>query len=133
MPPPDPIVSARVDAWLWAVRLTPSRSAATDLCRGGHVSINGASAKPATAVKPGDRIEARIAQRQRIVEVVHLVTKRVGAPVAVTCFVDHSPPQEPSNGPARIPVFQRERGTGRPTKSDRRKLDRLRGRTPDGS
>ncbi len=92
------------------------------------MTVNGASAKPASAVKPGDQVEARIAHRQRIVEVVQLVTKRVGAPVAVTCFVDHSPPAEPSDGFARIPVFQRDRGTGRPTKADRRQLDRLRDR-----
>lgn len=112
--------------WLWAARLTPTRSAATDLCRGGHVTVNGASVKPASSVKQGDRIEARIAQRVRIVEVVQVLTKRVGAPVAATCFIDHSPPVEPSDGFARIPVFQRDRGTGRPTKADRRKLDRLR-------
>lgn len=118
-----PIDTARLDAWLWAVRLTPTRSAATDLCRTGRVVLNGAPAKAATAVKPGDRIEARIAQRARVVEVVRVVNKRVGAPVAVECFVDHSPPLEPASS---APVFRRDRGTGRPTKRDRRQLDRLR-------
>ena len=105
------------------MRLTPTRSAATELCRAGHVIVNDAPAKAATLVKVGDRIEARIHQRQRIVEVVKVVAKRVGAPVAVECLVDHSPPL-PTREAA--PVFQRDRGTGRPTKRDRRQLDRLR-------
>lgn len=117
------IDTARLDVWLWAVRLTPTRSAATELCRAGHVVVNDAPAKAATAVKVGDRIEARIQQRQRIVEVTRVVAKRVGAPVAAECLVDHSPPV-----PLRdeVVVFQRDRGTGRPTKRDRRQLDRLR-------
>ena len=117
------IDTARLDVWLWAVRLTPTRSAATELCRAGHVVVNDAPAKAATLVKVGDRIEARIHQRQRIVEVRQVVAKRVGAPVAAECLIDHSPPV-----PARdeAPVFQRERGAGRPTKRDRRQLDRLR-------
>jgi ribosome-associated heat shock protein Hsp15 len=117
------IDTARLDVWLWAVRLTATRSAATELCRAGHVLVNDVPAKAATLVKVGDRIEARIHQRQRIVEVRQVVAKRVGAPVAAECLIDHSPPV-----PARdeVPVFQRERGAGRPTKRDRRQLDRLR-------
>ena len=117
------IDTVRLDVWMWAVRLTPTRSAATELCRAGRVTVNGAPAKPATAVKVGDRIEARIAQRERIVEVRQVLHKRVGAPVAAECLVDHSRP------PAQHvvdPAFQRERGTGRPTKRDRRQLDRMR-------
>jgi ribosome-associated heat shock protein Hsp15 len=117
------IDSARLDAWLWAVRLTPTRAAATELCRAGRVVVNGAPAKAATAVKVGDRIEARIAQRARVVEVARVVNKRVGAPVAGECCIDHSPPVLPT---AHDPVFRRDRGAGRPTKRDRRQLDRLR-------
>lgn len=115
----------RLDVWLWAVRLTPTRSAATELCRNGRVQLNDSTAKPASGVKIGDRISARIAQRQRIVEVTQVIAKRVGAPVAAECFLDHSPPREPEEFPG---VAVRERGAGRPTKSDRRQIDRLRGR-----
>lgn len=111
--------------WLWSVRLTPSRSAATDLCRGGRVKLNDVSAKPAQNVKIGDRISARIGQRERVVEVTQIIQKRVGAPIAVTCYVDHSPPPPE---PDLIDVLIRDRGTGRPTKADRRSIDRLRGR-----
>jgi ribosome-associated heat shock protein Hsp15 len=74
-------------------------------------------------VKVGDRVEARIADRQRVVEVVQVINKRVGAAVAAECLVDHSPPPPSSDG---VPVFRRDRGAGRPTKRDRRQLDRLR-------
>jgi len=119
----DP-VTARLDIWLWAVRLTPTRAVATELCRNGRVSVNGGVGKAATAVKIGDRIEARIAQRQRIVAVVRVINKRVGAPLAAECLVDHSPVVDRETSP---PVFERDRGSGRPTKRDRRQIDRLRG------
>lgn len=122
-----PIESARVDQWLWSVRLTKTRADAAAACRGGHVRVNGKAAKPATAVKVGDRVEARLGRRERIVDVSQVIVKRVGAAVATDCFDDHSPPP-----PERLPevaVFaERERGAGRPTKRDRRKIDELRGR-----
>ncbi len=118
--------SARVDQWLWSVRLTKTRADAAAACRGGRVEINGKVAKPATKVAVDDRIEARLAGRERIVVVTNVIAKRVGAAVAEGCFVDHSPPP-----PERLPevaVFaERDRGAGRPTKRDRRKIDELRG------
>jgi ribosome-associated heat shock protein Hsp15 len=116
----------RVDRWLWSVRIYPTRSAATDSIRGGHVRINGSPAKPSSPVKVGDRISARTRGHDRELEVVRVIDKRVGAPVAAECVVDHSPPPPPRHlDPS---VVTRERGTGRPTKRDRRALDRLRGR-----
>jgi ribosome-associated heat shock protein Hsp15 len=120
------IESARVDQWLWSVRMTKTRSDAAAACRGGHVKVNGKAAKPATPVKVGDRVEAYLHDRERILEITTLIVKRVGAAVAVECFVDHSPPVPERE--ADVPVFQRDRGAGRPTKRDRRELDRLRGR-----
>ena len=90
------------------------------------MKVNDKTAKPSTAVKIGDRVEARIHDRDRTLEVVKLIVKRVGASVAVECYVDHSPPLPPKE--EQVPVFQRDRGAGRPTKRDRRQLDRLRGR-----
>ena len=74
-------------------------------------------------MRPGDRVETRVADRARIVEVVRLITKRVGAPVAAECLIDHSPP--PASESA-APALIREPGSGRPTKRDRRNLDKLR-------
>jgi ribosome-associated heat shock protein Hsp15 len=123
MPAPA-LESTRVDRWLWAVRLYKTRSEATDACRGGHVRVNGVSAKPATTVRIGDRVEATVHGDERILEVVGIVDKRVGAPVAATCVVDHSPPKPPRE---EEPVFfVRDAGAGRPTKRDRRRLDRFR-------
>ncbi len=116
----------RVDAWLWSVRATRTRSAATEACRGGHVRVNGAPAKPAAPVRVGDRVEARLTGRDRVLEVVKRIDKRVGAPVAAECYVDHSPPP-PSRDDEPV-VFARDRGAGRPTKRDRRHLDRFRTR-----
>lgn len=116
--------STRVDRWLWAVRLTKTRSDAAAACRGGHVRVNDRPAKPATSVHPGDTVRARVHDRTRIVEVVRVIEKRVGAPDAATCYIDRTPAPPPE---AVTPVARRERGAGRPTKRDRRLLDRLRG------
>lgn len=125
-PGPEPDDRTRVDRWIWAVRLYKTRSAASDACAAGHVRVNGTAAKPATKVGVGDRVTARVDQRDRELEVVRVIEKRVGAAVAAECVVDHSPPP-----PARdrlAPAYERERGAGRPTKRERRDLDRHRGR-----
>jgi ribosome-associated heat shock protein Hsp15 len=117
----------RIDQWLHAVRLTKTRSDAAAACRSGHVRINGAAAKPSSPVRAGDVVEARLNQRERVVDVTRVITKRVGAAIAVDCFVDRSPP--PPERDTFRPLFAvRERGAGRPTKRDRRQIDRLRGR-----
>lgn len=114
----------RLDRWLWSVRLTATRTDATDACRAGHVRVNGRPAKPAHTVSEGDRVEARLHGRDRIVEVVRPIEKRVGAPIAAECFVDYSPPPVRSDDIASLGV--RDRGAGRPTKRDRRQVDRWR-------
>ena len=112
----------RIDRWLCAVRLVKTRPLAARLCEGGHVLVNGSPAKPSTRVRAGDRVEALIAERERVVEVVRPVESRVGATVAATCYADHSPPVVPQAGPEVMPV----RGEGRPGKRLRRELERLR-------
>ncbi|QOC25832.1 RNA-binding S4 domain-containing protein [Microbacterium hominis] len=115
--------SVRVDSWLWAVRVYKTRSAATTACRAGHVRIGGEKAKAAQAVRVGDELRVRIAGFDRILVVRQLLTKRVGAPVAALAAEDRTPPREPV---AQLAV--RDRGAGRPTKRERREIDRLRGR-----
>ena len=116
----------RIDVWLWAVRLTKSRSVAAELCRSGRVRINDKVAKPSATVTVGDRVTWRDPLRDRLIEVVELLPKRVGAPIAAKAYLDHSPAL-----PTRVEreaVGLRDRGTGRPTKRERREIDRLRGR-----
>lgn len=115
--------STRVDRWLWAVRLTKTRPDAAAACRGGHVRVNDRPAKPSTTVSPGDQVRARVGDTTRIVEVVKVIRKRVGAPDAATCFIDRTP--APATDAASS-VGSRDRGAGRPTKRDRRLLDKLR-------
>ena len=119
-----PIDTTRVDVWLWAVRLYKSRSAATTACRGGHVRVNRAPAKASTQVKVGDRVEAFI-ERPRVLEVAGIIDKRVGAAVAAKNLIDHSPPAPVVKRQPRMP--KREPGAGRPTKRERRQLDRFKG------
>ncbi len=122
--------SARVDSWLWAVRIVKTRSLAQAECRAGHVKVNGDTVKPAHSVRAGDEVRIRSGGVERIVTVSRLVVKRVGAPVAAECFVDLTPPPPPREETAFVPV--RDRGAGRPTKRERRDIDRLRGTDPFG-
>jgi ribosome-associated heat shock protein Hsp15 len=117
------VESTRLDRWLWAVRLTKTRPDAAAACRGGHVRVNDRPAKPATPVSPGDEVRARVHDTTRIVEVVRVIQKRVGAADAATCFIDRTPAPPPETA---IPVARRERGAGRPTKRERRILDEFR-------
>jgi ribosome-associated heat shock protein Hsp15 len=124
---PDPgSPGVRVDVWTWAVRIYPTRTAAADACRGGHVKVNGANAKPARLVRPGDTVRARTVGGERIVVVTGLVDRRTSAALAVQNYEDRTPPPPPRE--ARPAPIVRERGAGRPTKRDRRRVERLRGR-----
>ncbi|MFD6225478.1 MULTISPECIES: RNA-binding S4 domain-containing protein [Streptomyces] len=118
--------TVRVDAWIWSVRLTKTRSIAATACRAGHVKVNGERAKPAQPIRAGDEVRLFHAGRERIVVVKRPVSKRVGAPVAAECLIDKSPPP-PTPVEAAV-VGIRDRGTGRPTKRDRREIQSLRGR-----
>lgn len=116
--------TVRIDSWIWAVRLVKTRSVGATACRGGHVRVNGERVKPSHSVRVGDEVRLRQEGRERIVVVRRLIRKRVGAPVAVQCYVDNSPPPPPREAVA--PIAVRDRGAGRPTKRDRRELERLR-------
>jgi ribosome-associated heat shock protein Hsp15 len=120
------VESTRVDRWLWSVRLCKTRASATAACRAGHVQVNGLAARAASPVRVGDRVEAFLHGRQRVVEVVAVIAARVGAPRAAECLVDHSPPPPERERAGSTPT--RDRGAGRPTKQERRRLDRLRDR-----
>jgi ribosome-associated heat shock protein Hsp15 len=119
----ESVESTRVDRWLWSVRLLKTRTDAAEACRGGHVRVNGRPAKPATTVSPGDEVRARVGQTTRVVEVVRVIQKRVGAADAAMCFLDRKPKPAAAE---TVAVAARDRGAGRPTKRDRRMLNKLR-------
>ena len=119
-------MSARVDSWIWSVRLTKTRSIASDACRGGHVRVNGVRVKPAHAIRVGDEVRLRHEGRERIVVVSRIITKRVSAPMAAECYGDKSPPPPPREEVVAVAV--RDRGAGRPTKRERRSIEKLFGR-----
>jgi ribosome-associated heat shock protein Hsp15 len=124
MAPTPPPSSVRVDVWTWSVRLYKTRSAATEAAKAGHIRVNGDRAKPAQPVKIGDEVRA-LTDREHIVLVKQLLTKRVGAAIAAAAVDDRTPALPPKEERA-APVI-RERGAGRPTKRDRRAIERLRG------
>lgn len=119
----DPI---RIDKWLWAARVFKTRSLAADACDGGKVDVNEQSVKPAKNVRPGDQIKVTLPQgRRRILKVVALSDRRGSATVARTLYEDLTPPEPPRVRLAPPPY--RPPGAGRPTKRERRTMDRLRG------
>ena len=92
------LTSARLDLWLWSVRIFKTRSLAADECKGGHVRVNDAPAKPSQKLKKGDVVRVRYPGWERVFKVEKLLVKRVGAPIAVTCYEDLSGPR-----PAYLP------------------------------
>jgi ribosome-associated heat shock protein Hsp15 len=118
--------AGRVDSWIWSVRLARTRSAASAACRAGHVRVNGVRVKPAHAVRAGDEVRLRGEGRDRVVVVQQVITKRVSASVAAACYIDNSPP--PPLRQQAVPVAARDRGAGRPTKRERRSIEKLLGR-----
>lgn len=121
----DPHSHQRIDSWLWAVRIFKTRTLATSVIKGGHVRVAGEKVKASYKVKVGDEVHIRLHGIDRILVVQGFLPSRGPAPVAQACYLDHSPPPNPL---LRGPVPKRDKGTGRPTKKDRRALNKLRGR-----
>ena len=118
--------SIRVDKWLWAARVFKTRSLAAAACDGGKVDINADAAKPARRVRAGDRLEVSLPRgRRRILKVIAIGDRRGSAEAARALFEDLTPPEPPR--PRRAPPPFREPGAGRPTKRERREIERLRG------
>jgi ribosome-associated heat shock protein Hsp15 len=121
--------AARLDKWLWAVRLFRTRSLATDACRAGSVAIKDQPVKPGRDVRAGEIISVRQGVVTRTVQVLALPRSRVGAKLVADFCTDLTPPEEleKARNPAnRVQdILAREKGTGRPTKRDRRVLDQL--------
>tara|TARA_R110000850_G_scaffold267898_1_gene399065 strand:+ start:182 stop:619 length:438 start_codon:yes stop_codon:yes gene_type:complete len=126
----------RVDKWLWHARFYKTRSLASKACQAGHIVLNGQSVSKASAtVSAGDHLQFFQGPHLRVVEVVALGERRGPAPEAQALYTDHSPPRvakkEVASDIRTAPVGAREAGSGRPTKAERRALDRLRGDDED--
>jgi len=118
--------SIRVDKWLWAARVFKTRSQASVACDGGKVDVNDEAVKPARRVRAGDLIAVTLPRgRRRILKVAGVDDRRGSAEVAKALFEDLTPPEPPRPRQARPPW--RAPGTGRPTKRERRDIERLRG------
>ncbi len=121
----------RIDKWLWSVRAFKTRSLATDACKAGRVKIDGKSVKPSYMLQVGETVSAQKGAEKKVLKVVQLIEKRVGAKVAVTCYEDLSPPpivsKHKPGSPAfyDFPIALRKPGDGRPTKRERRNLDKF--------
>lgn len=121
----DPTGEARLDKWLWAARIFKTRSLAADACKNGRVAINGAQAKPARMVKPGDEVSVRKPPVTYTFRVLQTIEKRVGAKLLPDVLENITPPEQYELlEMSHISGFvNRARGTGRPTKKERRDLD----------
>jgi len=117
----------RIDQYLWCIRLFKSRNLASTICKKGQVKVNGQKAKPSREVLPLDRIEVRKDQLWRTFEILDIPKSRMGAKLVALYVIEKTDPsvfehQELQNLSSN---FQREEGSGRPTKKDRRDLDDL--------
>ncbi|GLR15407.1 RNA-binding S4 domain-containing protein [Portibacter lacus] len=117
----------RVDKWLWSVRIFKTRTLATNNCKKGNIKINGEKAKASANISVGDEIGVHKNGFNLVFKVQKLIAKRVGAPLAVECYEDHTSEEELNKfndwfiGKARPEI--REKGAGRPTKKERRTLE----------
>ncbi len=120
----------RIDKWLWSIRIFKSRTLATDACKGGKVKIGSVSVKPSQMIAIGDVVAVKKEGFTFEFRAIQLIEKRVGAPIAVTCYEDVTSPEEKTKYEAWFlnatpSTEKRERGSGRPTKKDRREIDQV--------
>lgn len=115
----------RIDKYLWSIRLFKTRSLATDACRAGRVKQNGQNVKPSAIVKVGDVYQVSKGIEKKVIEVVDLLYTRSESKIAVTKYKDITPLEETVayKSMFHAPAMKRDRGTGRPTKRDRREID----------
>lgn len=128
---PDPSTSPesmRADLWLWATRFYKSRSLAAEACKGGKVRKGGQPVKAATLLRPGDLLTLSTDLCLREIRVEKIIARRAGAPIATTCYSDLTDPGlvAAAREARRLQHESRAPGEGRPTKQDRRQIEKLR-------
>ena|SRR6476661_2477800 len=117
----------RIDKYLWAIRAFKTRSLATEACKAGRVKLQGDSVKPSHVVKIAEVYSVQKGAERKVIKVVGLLERRVDAKTAVQFYEDQTPAEETVAYKSMFhsPVLRRDRGTGRPTKRDRREIDGL--------
>lgn len=117
----------RIDKYLWAIRIFKTRSMATEACKGGKVKLNGQSVKPAYEVRIGDTYQIQKGPERKVIRVTGLLERRSDAKTAVQHYEDLTPHEDTYayKSAFHSPVLRRDRGTGRPTKKERREIDGL--------
>ena len=117
----------RIDKWLWAVRIYKTRTMAGDACRAGKVKIQGRAVKPSRAIKSGDIIQVTLGPLNKTIQVKELIHNRVSAKLVSQSMLDITPEEEYERIKFmhEMKAGMRERGSGRPTKKERRDLDKL--------
>ena len=126
--PPTQRMKVRIDKWLWSVRIYKSRTIATDACKAGKIKVGETLAKPASLVSEGETVTVKKDGFNFQFRVLKTIEKRVGSPIALTCYEDLTPPEERNKYQvwfisAHSNTEKREKGAGRPTKKERRELD----------
>ena len=119
--------SVRIDKYLWAIRVFKTRGDATDACKGNKVRVGGSPAKPSKEVKPGEVIEIQKGTVRYSYRVIRLLENRVGAQL-VPDYAENLTPQselDKLRAPVETFIIRRDRGSGRPTKKDRRAMEHL--------
>lgn len=120
----------RIDKWLWSVRIYKSRTLATEACKEGKVRIGGEPVKPSYLLGENEVVTVKKGGFNFQFRSIQLIEKRVGAPIAVTCYEDVTPEEEKNKYNAWFlnamnTAEKREKGSGRPTKRERRDIDRF--------
>ena len=119
----------RIDKWLWAVRIFKSRTLATDSCKSGKVKMNEQNLKPSYLIQRDDVVQVRKEGFDLTFKVIDLLDKRVGAPRAVLCYENLTSEEELNKFKdwyiGKGSAERREKGAGRPTKRERREIDRF--------
>ena len=121
------LVKARIDRWLWAVRLFRTRALATEACRGGKIRVREDKVKPSYSIKAGETVTIQSGPITKTIRVLGVIEKRLGAKLVADYLEDLTPSEEYEllRMTAAQKALRRDRGTGRPTKRDRREIERV--------
>ncbi|HUM51671.1 MAG TPA: S4 domain-containing protein [Chitinophagales bacterium] len=120
------IQKTRIDKWLWAIRIYKTRTLASDACAAGKIKIDGDSVKASYMLKVGQTVHINKQGEKLVLKSIKLIEKRVGAALAVECYENLTPPEEKDK--VKFPAIfyeVRDKGVGRPTKKDRREIDKF--------